>query len=88
MDIYAKLLQYKNFFAAIIAVISLALFLSVMPPVTNILLYFWPLFLSTALVLLAIIVINQTLPIFMDYSGDREVEALLDYVAGHPELLD
>lgn len=90
MEIYAKLLQHRYFFAASIAVsLSLAVFSTVTPPLTSVIFYFWPLFLSTALVLVAIIVIGQISPInSLEFSGDKEGEALLDYVAGQPELLE
>ncbi|KAG8365340.1 hypothetical protein BUALT_Bualt18G0094500 [Buddleja alternifolia] len=86
MEIYATLLQYRYFFAAALSVsLGLVFFLAVIPKFTSILLYFWPLFLSTALVLATIVIIGQMSPIPSDFSGDREGEAFLDYIAGHPE---
>ncbi|KAL2253352.1 UNVERIFIED_CONTAM: hypothetical protein Sindi_0129900 [Sesamum indicum] len=86
MEFYAKLLQHRYFLAAAIAVsLSLVAVLSTpMPSLTSILFYFWPLFLSTALVLAAIIVIGQISPIPPEFFGYKESEALLDYVAGQP----
>ncbi|KAL3850957.1 hypothetical protein ACJIZ3_012839 [Penstemon smallii] len=91
MEFYAKLLQHKYFVAAAIAVSStLALFITLllMPHLTSILSYFWPLFLSTALVLVAIIVIGQMSPIPLELSGGTVGQSFLDYVAGHPESLE
>ncbi|GFQ05364.1 hypothetical protein PHJA_002680500 [Phtheirospermum japonicum] len=89
MDIYAKLLQHKYSFGAAIAVLlSLLFFSTVMPNLSSIIFYFWPLILSTALVLVAIIVFGQISPISLELSGYTEGEALLDYVAGRPEFLE
>ncbi|KAL3625009.1 hypothetical protein CASFOL_031677 [Castilleja foliolosa] len=89
MNIYAGLLQHIYLFAAAIALfLSLIFFSTVMPNLSSIILYFWPLFLSTTLVLVAIIVFGQLSPISLDLSGYTEGEAMFDYVAGRPDFLE
>ncbi|KAG6385667.1 hypothetical protein SASPL_154503 [Salvia splendens] len=92
MEMYAKLMQHRNMFiASIAASLSLALVLSTSTPLlSTIFNYFWPLLLSTAMVLVAIVVIARISPINLpEFSGDKEGEALLDYVTGqHAEFLE
>ncbi|KAK3002674.1 hypothetical protein RJ639_017911 [Escallonia herrerae] len=58
------------------------------PRFITILSYFWPLFLSTAMFLVAIIVLRQISPFAAESHGEQAGEGLLDYVAGHPEQLE
>lgn len=89
MEICAKILQHRFFFSVAVAVILILVgFFAVMPRLSGLLYYFWPLFLSTTLVFVAIIVIGHISPISVEYSADKEGEALLDYVAGKPESLE
>lgn len=86
MEISAKLLEYKSHFViAIIVSLILAFFFQIAPQFMTILSYFWPLFISTALFLAAIIVFGRITPSPSDFYGDREGEGLLNYVAGRPE---
>ncbi|KAK4751574.1 hypothetical protein SAY87_005056 [Trapa incisa] len=58
----------------------LSLFL-LAPSFLTLLAYFWPLFLSTALFLVAVVVFGRTSPPTVDKAG----EGLLDYVTGDPD---
>ncbi|KAF3955203.1 hypothetical protein ACB098_06G018000 [Castanea mollissima] len=86
MEIPAKLLQYKFqfLFALILSVTLISLFF-LAPRFLTILAYFWPLFLSTALFLFAVLVFGKTSPPATDNPGGKAGEGLLDYVAGQPE---
>ena len=86
MEIPAKLLQYKFqfLFALILSVTLISLFF-LAPRFLTILAYFWPLFLSTALFLFAVLVFGKTSPPSTDSPGGKAGEGLLDYVAGEPE---
>ncbi|KAL7103109.1 hypothetical protein ABFS82_08G156200 [Erythranthe guttata] len=89
MEIYSVFLQHRFFLSAAVALLlSLACLLTIMPPVISVLYYFWPLFVSTAIALVAIIVIGQISPIPREFSDERQGEALLDYVAGKQESLE
>ncbi|GMJ11560.1 PSI-INTERACTING ROOT-CELL ENRICHED 1 [Hibiscus trionum] len=89
MEIPQKLVKFKY---PIILTLALSLTLSSLiifaPSFLTILTYFWPLFLSTALFLVAVFFFAKTSP----HSGgsespaDKPGEGLLHYVAGHPEL--
>ncbi|KAK6947077.1 hypothetical protein RJ641_000550 [Dillenia turbinata] len=82
MDIPEKLLKFKYhfIFGAIISLTISSVFI-IAPRFLTILAYFWPLFLSTALVLVAVVVLGRISPPAVDKAG----EGLLDYVAGQPE---
>ncbi|XP_062016174.1 uncharacterized protein LOC133732604 [Rosa rugosa] len=87
MEIPEKLLKFKyHFLGALIfclTLYSLALFA---PRFLTILAYFWPLFLSTALFLFAVVVFGKTsLPGTDAHAADKAGEGLLDYVAGQPD---
>ncbi|KAF5727912.1 hypothetical protein HS088_TW21G00051 [Tripterygium wilfordii] len=87
MEIQEKLLKYKfHFLFALILTLSVSALIYFAPNFLTILAYFWPLFLSTALFLGAVIFLGKTnsLPA-TDFSGDKAGEGLLDYVAGQPE---
>ena len=75
--------KYHIIFTLIISVIVVATIL-IAPSFVTILSYFWPLFLSTALFLVAVIFFGRTsLPAGNEFSGEKlAVEGLLDYVAG------
>ncbi|XWS09681.1 hypothetical protein CRYUN_Cryun39dG0009800 [Craigia yunnanensis] len=90
MEIPEKLLKFKY---PIILTLALSLTLSSLiifaPSFLTILSYFWPLFLSTALFLVAVIFFAKTSahPGGSDSPADKAGEGLLDYVAaGQPEL--
>lgn len=91
MEMYAKLVQHRYLFvASIAAALSFAVLSTSTPLLSTLFFYFWPLLLSTASVLVAIVVVGRMSPInSAEFSGDKEGEALLDYVAGqHAELLE
>ncbi|KAK6934595.1 hypothetical protein RJ641_034750 [Dillenia turbinata] len=82
MDIHEKLLKFKYhfIFGAIISLTISSVFI-IAPRFLTILAYFWPLLLSTALVLVAVVVFGRISP----PAGDKAGEGLLDYVAGQHE---
>ncbi|XVF33872.1 hypothetical protein REPUB_Repub18cG0009000 [Reevesia pubescens] len=88
MEISEKLLKFKY---PIILALTLSLILSCIifiPSFLTILTYFWPLFLSTALFLVAVIFFGKTSahPGGSESPAVKAGEGLLDYVAGQPEL--
>ncbi|KAL4566904.1 hypothetical protein LXL04_031030 [Taraxacum kok-saghyz] len=86
MDIYEKLLKSK-FHLSIVAISSLIVLflLYYAPKFLDVLTYFWPLLLSTALFLIAVVFFGSTSPPSFDFSGEKAGEGILDYVAGQPE---
>ncbi|KAL3519277.1 hypothetical protein ACH5RR_017426 [Cinchona calisaya] len=81
MEISVKVLQYKYHFAAvIISSLIIAILTTMAPQFASILSYFWPLFLSTSILLGTIIVFSQSAP---EFYGDGNGEGLLEYVAGN-----
>ncbi|XVE50836.1 hypothetical protein DITRI_Ditri01bG0195800 [Diplodiscus trichospermus] len=88
MEIPEKLLKFKY---PIILTLTLSLTLSSLiifaPSFFTILTYFWPLFLSTALFLVAVIFFGKTSAHpGSDSPAAKAGEGLLDYVAGQPQL--
>ncbi|XP_060187143.1 uncharacterized protein LOC132616620 [Lycium barbarum] len=89
MEIQQLLLKFKfhiliasTFSILIIALIYLA------PRFLDIVKYFWPLLLSTALFLVAIVLFGRISPPVAEVSGEKTGEGILDFVAGqHEELL-
>lgn len=88
MEIQEKLLKFKfpilmgtTFCVFICSVIYLA------PSFLDILKYFWPLLVSTALFLVAVVVFGRISPPPPESSGEKAGEGILDYVAGQPEQL-
>ncbi|XAR56783.1 hypothetical protein NMG60_11037376 [Bertholletia excelsa] len=86
MEIPAKLLRFKFhiLFAAAFSLLLLSL-LYIAPSFLDVLAYFWPLLVSTALFLVAVTVFGQTSP---PASGEKAGEGLLDFVAGQPEHVE
>ncbi|KDP39280.1 hypothetical protein JCGZ_01037 [Jatropha curcas] len=86
MEIQEKLLNYK-YHIAFILTLSLITLSSIFlaPSFVTILAYFWPLFLSTALFLGAVVFFGKTSLAGTESSGDKAGEGLLDYVAGQPD---
>lgn len=83
MDVSVKPLQYKYHLAAvIISSVIIAIFVTVAPHYASIFSYFWPLFLSTSILLGTILVFSQSAT---EFYGDGDGEGLLDYVAGRQE---
>lgn len=91
MEIQEKLLKFK--FHILSALIFLGLVLSLVifaPRFLTILAYFWPLFLSTALFLVAVVFFGKTSPPASDSHVDHHkaaAEDLLDYVAGQVQTV-
>ncbi|KAG4161761.1 hypothetical protein ERO13_D01G076300v2 [Gossypium hirsutum] len=90
MEITEKLLKLKY---PIIVILTLSLTLSALiifaPSFLTILAYFWPLLLSTALFLVAVIFFGKTsahTAASDSDPADKAGEVLLDYVAGQPQL--
>lgn len=86
MEIPQKLLKFKFhiLFALTLCVVVSSLIV-VAPRFVTILAYFWPLFLSTALFLVAVVVFGKTSLPATEAHGDKAGEGLLDFVAGQPE---
>ncbi|KAB5519050.1 hypothetical protein DKX38_023369 [Salix brachista] len=86
MDIPERVLQYRfHLAAAIAASLVLSLLLYASPGLITIVAYFWPLFASTAVFLMLILVFGGVPQLATDYHGGKAGEGLLDYVAGQPE---
>ncbi|XP_034678119.1 procyclic form-specific polypeptide B1-alpha-like [Vitis riparia] len=86
MEISEKLLKFKFpiLFAFVLFLLISCLFI-LAPSFVTIIAYFWPLLLSTALFLVAVLVFARTSPPDIDSSVDKAGEGLLDFVAGKPE---
>ncbi|KAG6405260.1 hypothetical protein SASPL_132847 [Salvia splendens] len=88
MEIPVKLLEYKlqilSFFGFVLAILS---FFYLAPNLIRILNYFSPLLVSTALFLVAIVVIGRISPLVTEDSVEKTGEGLLAYVASEPEHL-
>lgn len=82
MAVPAALVKYRFhlLFALVLSFALLGLVL-LAPRFLTLLSYFWPLFLSTALFLVAVVVFGKTSPPPADKAG----EGLLDYVTGDPD---
>lgn len=85
MDIPAKLMQFRYPLAITIGVtmITVSIFY-VAPQFLNILAYFWPLFLSTSIFLVSILIFGGEISTSsgIESQGEKTGEGLLDYVAG------
>ncbi|KAG8490668.1 hypothetical protein CXB51_013911 [Gossypium anomalum] len=82
MGIQQKLNQYRFHFILVIFVSSIIAFLSyVAPSMLTILAYFWPLFASTTVLLVAIMAFGGVSQSATEAHGERAGEGLLDYVA-------
>ncbi|KAG2678239.1 hypothetical protein I3843_12G136500 [Carya illinoinensis] len=87
MEIPEKLLEYRfHIIFALALPLTIVSIVHVAPSFVPVLAYFWPLFLSTALFLFAVIFFGRTSVKGIDVHGDdKAVEGLIDYVAGQPE---
>ncbi|KAL3851137.1 hypothetical protein ACJIZ3_013019 [Penstemon smallii] len=85
MEFSRKLLKFKFH---ILFVLTFSLFLSficyIAPRFLDILMFFWPLFVSTAMFLVAVLVFDRISPV-AEALGEKTGQGLLDYVAGQPE---
>ncbi|CAK9166875.1 unnamed protein product [Ilex paraguariensis] len=86
MEIPEKLLKFKFhiLFASVFSLLIISI-IYVAPRFLEILAYFWPLLVSTALFLITVIVFGQISPPTTEASGEKTGEVILDYVAGQPE---
>ncbi|CAA0810717.1 Unknown protein [Striga hermonthica] len=86
MEIRQKLLRVKFQILVALTLTLSAIFICYLAPTfVDILNYFWPLLLSTALFLVALFVLDRISPV-SDNSGEIAGEDLLDYVAGEPPV--
>ncbi|KAJ1428653.1 hypothetical protein SESBI_08754 [Sesbania bispinosa] len=86
MDVSEKLLKYRyHITIAIVALLSSSLLLYAAPRFLTILAYFWPLFASTTVFLVAIIAFGGVSKLSTEAHGKEAGEGFLDYVAGRPE---
>ncbi|KAL3734610.1 hypothetical protein ACJRO7_023888 [Eucalyptus globulus] len=83
MEIPEKLLRYRfHLVAALLFAAVAAALVYAAPRFVTVLAYFWPLLLSTALFLVAVVVFGKTSP---PAAAEASGEKILDYVAGQPE---
>lgn len=86
MDVSEKLLKYRyHITIAILVSLLFSLLLYAAPRFLTILAYFWPLFASTTVFLVAIIAFGGISKLSTEAHGEKAGEGLLDYVAGRPE---
>ncbi|XP_073159065.1 uncharacterized protein [Henckelia pumila] len=86
MEIPDKLLKFKLHILLAFAFAALIFFLCYLaPPFLDILYYFWPLLLSTALFLVAVVVFGRISAPETDSPGENAVEGLLDFPDGQSE---
>ncbi|XVE87639.1 hypothetical protein DITRI_Ditri19aG0003900 [Diplodiscus trichospermus] len=89
MDIQTKLIQYRYHFT--IAILASLIIVSLSCATTHlptILAYFWPLFASTTVFLVAVIAFGGFSQLATEGHGEKAGEGLLDYVAARPEHTD
>ncbi|KAK6133008.1 hypothetical protein DH2020_033299 [Rehmannia glutinosa] len=85
MEIPEKLLRFKFHILLAFTFSFCVVFLCYLAPrFLDILNYFWPLLVSTALFLVAVVVFDRISPISAEYPAEKAGEGLLDYVAGEP----
>ncbi|GFZ05339.1 hypothetical protein Acr_17g0009110 [Actinidia rufa] len=86
MEISAKLLKFK-FHILIATAFSLVIFslIYLAPGFLNVVAYFWPLFVSTALFLVAVVLFGRTPPPDAEAPGEKAGEGFLGFVAPPPE---
>lgn len=89
ISISPQLLQYKyHFVIAIFVSLILSLLLYAAPRILSILGYFWPLFASTTLFLVAIIAFGGGSKLSTEAQSETQGQGIIDYVAGHPDYTD
>lgn len=86
MEIPEKLLKLKFHILSAVGFSIVILSLCYLAPsLLDILKYFWPLLVSTALFLATIVVFGRISPPLSEAHGEKAGEGLLDYVASEPE---
>ncbi|XP_043693688.1 uncharacterized protein LOC122644139 [Telopea speciosissima] len=89
MAIQEKLLKFKyHFIFGIIVSVVFLLLVLLAPRFVDVIVYFWPLLLSTAICLAAVVVFGLVSPIEPEASVEKAGEGLLDYVAGQPAQVE
>ncbi|CAN4106677.1 unnamed protein product [Withania somnifera] len=83
MEISAKILHFKNHIVTLIATSILITFFFLLAP--NILTYFWPLVLSTTLLLITILAFNNVPPLAVDFTPKESEGSVLDFLAGYQQ---
>lgn len=87
--IQTKVLQHRDQITVVAAVsVVLSLFVYAAPRFLSILAFFWPLFLSTAVLLVAMTAFGGGFQVGNEVHGQRAGERILDYVAGRPEYAE
>ncbi|KAL1556186.1 hypothetical protein AAHA92_11839 [Salvia divinorum] len=88
MEIPEKLLEFRfQILSALGSALAVLSFCYLAPNLINILSYFSPLLVSTALFLAAIVVIGRISPLVTEDSVEKAGEGLLAYVESEPEHL-
>ncbi|KAF7140779.1 hypothetical protein RHSIM_Rhsim06G0228800 [Rhododendron simsii] len=88
MEIWTRLLKLKFHILFALAFSIMILFLIYLAPrFIHVLAYFWPLLLSTALFLVAVVVIGQTSPPASEAPTEKAGEGILEFVAAQPEAV-
>ncbi|KAM1033661.1 hypothetical protein ACFX13_037949 [Malus domestica] len=86
MDISPQLLQYRyHFVIAIFVSLIFSLMLYAAPRILTILGYFWPLFASTTIFLVAVIAFGGVSQLSTESHGEAQGQGIIDYVAGQPD---
>ncbi|KAL0328559.1 UNVERIFIED_CONTAM: hypothetical protein Scaly_2288500 [Sesamum calycinum] len=85
MEITEKLLKFKFHILSVFAFSFLIITVCYLAPrFLYILKYFWPLLVSTALFLVAVVVFDRISPLSVESPGEKAGEGLLEFVAGEP----
>ncbi|CAL9014993.1 unnamed protein product [Prunus brigantina] len=85
-DISPQLFKYRYHFGiAIFVSLICSLLLYAAPRLLSILGYFWPLFASTTLFLVAVIAFGGVSQLSTETHGETQGQGIIDYVAGRPE---
>ncbi|KAH7859840.1 hypothetical protein Vadar_006096 [Vaccinium darrowii] len=88
MEISTSLVKFK-FHILFAAAFSLLVFslICVAPRFLDVLAYFWPLLVSTALFLLAVVLIARTSPPATEAPAEKTAEGILEFVAAQPDAV-
>ncbi|KAI4365025.1 hypothetical protein MLD38_021047 [Melastoma candidum] len=85
LDVPSQLSQHKLPLTAVLAgIFVLSLVLYVAPRLVDVFAYFGPLFVSTAVLVVAVVAFTSISQVPFDPSGGKAGEGILEYVAGPP----
>ncbi|XP_051133609.1 uncharacterized protein LOC127253203 [Andrographis paniculata] len=88
MEIREKLHQFRfHLLAAAAAALLIVFFFYAAPSFLDVVRYFWPLLVSTALFLVAVVIFDRISPASADLEAEKAGEGLLDYVAGEAPIV-